>query len=1281
MIDSALELAKVNQQVNWDAIRLLARRGEFDDRVEKIGFYNKLVSSMKTHKLIPVLPNEYMSPQEGPVFYEVPFANILKIKPKEFHDLALYINDNDIQALLRELGINKYGPEDFVRKLGKISEHLSLEERAELILMIAANHAQYFNGIPPDNMPALFTDEEGKIISSRTQALLPPERSKFRLPENIRIVFISAALSILLKSKADAKTGRALADELACFKIQEYRFDTVIRRVVTVTNRLVRKNPGKSQEYIKNMVSSLFLIFKDESDSEKEFPEAINVQLFTRSGALRNARELYFGSEYTVGKIMDSLYSEIDETVFLSKKEDIGLEAEDENAAIEFLKWVGVEEYPRIKQKTLEKDEYDQEYEDYVLRNLKYPYQTNYGETYTSYKDLKADRTYRSQISIGNITELDNILNKSRFEYILAWLHLDQKLQTILREGHELPGSSFGIWFPKKIHPRHLIRKEIRSYILYKLEKTEWITTRSGRKVAADICCLSKTLADMSPLIEVPAYNIKDEIFKTLNIKDEDAEYVLVKIGASHDFGSLPDETIYAVLANLERLDPEGKKARTIYRQIIDSKPRDWARMVVNTKPRNEFVEHGKLLAKTESGLGYFPVIDVYYVDNITFCKEIVEKFPIVQIDRRSGKDQVREIFGAKPLEDIRFSITSTPETHPLNSKFAGAFEKFKPYILVFRLQKPSLKTELNQLKRLRIIICNKVSATYVYGDKEQALQINAYEHIIVGDDNTAYLQMPLNKQYKDLSDLKADTIFCDSIAEIVTEILKVGEKREAYRELFSKDALQRELIIHSDLDDPQLEKLRQANQLFRSLSDVEMEFWQTIVEMKGGQFLAEHMGDKHIIALIAKELHLREEFLAPIYQEIYYERYSSPSNMSHFKILFEALDISVEQFNHQSAEPIDFTDYLTSEITKEKYRLLNKFKSNLFQTFKDKPLEVKETFTDMVKAYEDASILKDYNINKELFLDEAKYFDTLFQNEPFKSLELKHSDLLQQEDLELDENYRENLNALQKRIGNTGNFYSEDIQGFLDNSKNRGLLFFGEYEELLNRFNKKYTRPSTPIEEGKGKAVQKLIKKISLNGKEQEYEEDSYGSIMGNIEDDLKNTGYEIFSHDPSKPPEQPEQSTKKSRGRGKRGAPIKHTKEIGFVGEYYVYRTLIKKYSEKKVFWVSEYAKVANFNPNGNDAEGYDIRYLDEKDQVHYAEVKASNDEDTSFPISVPEVRFGEEQKSNYEVIIVLNVLTIKRKIINLGKIFEYNEEESFNNNSKFIVENDGFRIKFQI
>ena len=121
-------------------------------------------------------------------------------------------------------------------------------------------------------------------------------------------------------------------------------------------------------------------------------------------------------------------------------------------------------------------------------------------------------------------------------------------------------------------------------------------------------------------------------------------------------------------------------------------------------------------------------------------------------------------------------------------------------------------------------------------------------------------------------------------------------------------------------------------------------------------------------------------------------------------------------------------------------------------------------------------------------------------------------------------------------------------------------------------------------------------------------------------------------------------------------------------------------KKFSKAKVLWSSEYAKIANMNPNGKDGLGYDLMYLDESDQAHYVEVKASNDDVLSFPISSAEVRFGEQNKNNYEIFFVINACSTNRRFKNLGNIFKYSEDESFTNNAKFNVENDGFRIRFR-
>jgi hypothetical protein len=90
--------------------------------------------------------------------------------------------------------------------------------------------------------------------------------------------------------------------------------------------------------------------------------------------------------------------------------------------------------------------------------------------------------------------------------------------------------------------------------------------------------------------------------------------------------------------------------------------------------------------------------------------------------------------------------------------------------------------------------------------------------------------------------------------------------------------------------------------------------------------------------------------------------------------------------------------------------------------------------------------------------------------------------------------------------------------------------------------------------------------------------------------------------------------------------------------------------------------------------------LMYIDNNGQAHYVEVKSTNTEDLSFPISPAEVRFGEQHKESYEIILVLHVCNKDREFKNLGNIFKYDEDESFNNNSKFSVENEGFRIRFK-
>jgi hypothetical protein len=94
------------------------------------------------------------------------------------------------------------------------------------------------------------------------------------------------------------------------------------------------------------MLISLFQIYHDDPEASKQFPANINVSIPSRSGALQNTRELYIGKEYSAGEIMEAIYSRIDDSAFVKGKEELGFADKNESEVVEFLKWMGIEEYP-----------------------------------------------------------------------------------------------------------------------------------------------------------------------------------------------------------------------------------------------------------------------------------------------------------------------------------------------------------------------------------------------------------------------------------------------------------------------------------------------------------------------------------------------------------------------------------------------------------------------------------------------------------------------------------------------------------------------------------------------------------------------------------------------------------------------------------------------------------------------------------------------------------------------------------------------------------------------
>ena len=100
-----------------------------------------------------------------------------------------------------------------------------------------------------------------------------------------------------------------------------------------------------------------------------------------------------------------------------------------------------------------------------------------------------------------------------------------------------------------------------------------------------------------------------------------------------------------------------------------------------------------------------------------------------------------------------------------------------------------------------------------------------------------------------------------------------------------------------------------------------------------------------------------------------------------------------------------------------------------------------------------------------------------------------------------------------------------------------------------------------------------------------------------------------------------------------GNKSRTDERNEKLGKDAETFAYVSAIAKYGDKNVKWVSEYAKKANVNPDGEDGLGYDLWYKD-KDKIIYVEVKSQN---FQIHMSSNEYKFATEHKDYYEVWLV--------------------------------------------
>lgn len=837
------------------------------------------------------------------------------------------------------------------------------------------------------------------------------------------------------------------------------------------------------------------------------------------------------------------------------------------------------------------------------------------------YKEREFEKDKITNVTLGFFEHLDEILEKADFNSIIGWFLKDNTIKDMIYSETELLSSEAKIQGTPtgKRDLREVTSSYIKSYLRYYLKYSRWISDNDGNKADPLHCCFEEYA--LKPRVIVPDVKY-DFIKKQVGATKKEIDSLLNKIGIADTFQEMDKRVIYGVFYDLPKLDPECKKVRSLYRKVIkNGLPTE--EYTTNNPEYEKFIESGKVAVLYEDKKIYVPVKEAKYADKKIFSEELLRSFKMLNVDARSGEEKMRKLFGVVPLKEVDGNVEGQPKHSILEERFREEYRRFIPFIYARRYNIKKINSEVNELMSTVVSLCNEVKIKYEIGEEVKISKLKDYEIVYFRNLKTAYMCIP--DKYINITELIHDYHFADSFAELISAIIDINEDKDFFRDLFRETNTIREEKMIAQGDD-NLEKLNEARTKLKITSDIKSEFWFIIARLKN--LTDNELTPEKIVSLLKLETGIEEN--------IDYGNLSSEDNIVPLKKIFSELDLDLGAYNEITYREINVKQYWIGLLKSKMQSYRNKYLSYCYET-----LTGKDRCIELYEQYEENYTYFDPEMENSLFVDIDVFFQSKFGvnfAELDKYDDNSVSEKIETEKAKLSEN---DLNKLEQ----------------YDASRRDLHILFGKTSELTEPVNKeqpvsnKNIAMEIDIKTGMDKIIATLpeitIKSVKTKAGNNETSQITPADNKGQTK--------RIYT----------ERSDSKKQ-------------EMGMLGEYLVYNKLKDEYSD--VNWVSGNAEKAGIVQKGNDSCGYDIRYKDQKNNVCYVEVKASDNKDIAFYITDNELRFGRNNLKSYEIIYVIFDSNGKPtgEILNLSNPFDLSEGEELYHNSKFLIQNDKYYIK---
>ena len=1259
LVKCAIERTNKSEGCTYDALKIVVPKIGDSSLINQNpwNFDKYLDEQIAIAPLFPTIENTYSTLSKDKKFYD---TNIASLIPSEstckFNELLKYSKDVTIQSYFRNRNWSmKYDDMELTRRINSIIDinALTINGRVDWIYTICTQFHNLYKS-PNASLPNLLIGTDKATIQYGSEAITPPEGDGYQMPSRINFAFINSEQFGILKNKFENKNTREILEKVKRFSITEYSLNIAIQKIVTGTDDILEEKPELQDELFTEMHRALFGIYKnikEGTEAKNQYPiNARSPKIYTNNGTLKSANQLYFGSEYTQGTLMYALLKNQKADVFVAAPDKINkdLDNSDFNKFSNYLEWLGVYKMPRkIELKLTIHNHTNNDFISKSLNELNYPYTIqNTNEVVNAVSSFNPFFDFTCTILWYEY--FDDILLNASFESIITWFLKDQVLFNSIITNTEPSSSSFKFNIPNKQNSRTLRHSDLKSFIKDKISSIAFVPVGNGKKVK-----ISEVLLDSSnllPLIAKPEIIYDNSLFLNNQIDRERIDFILKRIGIKESLADVNLNDIYGYLLRHDTVFKEDTtNIQSFYTSIIEATKNK----VLKGKKipnRNKYFEIGKIFTRKAEDNNFVNVQKATYVDNPNFSRDLLNKLDKARLPMRSGNKRMVSLFNIQPLDYIKFNVDNVKiENEFINEHFINELNLLKPVLFMYRhnkgLKQSQSDDELRGLKKLQIITCKEVDVTYEINDIRESLTLYDYEFI--QDEKSAKFYIKIPAYTSNYQELKNSFRFKETVADIICGTLKVSENRKDFMLLLGEDKNGWDQVLSREFDNYSvLEK--EITKKFDGALTREQKFWDVTFKAANRGLEKETLLERK---LIFKELNLDIELtrFLEICRKFDFRSLSKFENFPLISLVFNALKIDIVSFNSNGYKTINIIPYWENR--------LNTY--NLIFQKKLKSLYYNEKNKENYKNLKEASVKKISCVNSIHFDYKSGHFSSyteIFNKENYLKV-------LGTTVVDINTIYNEKMLAVKKQISLLKNFNLNKFNDLRYNDDFMISVLFDDTDVVKDNYKDKCI--SEQVDEIKFKIGNVIVK---TNDDEALFEA---------IEKEMNSVNQELVFHDMK--------SIQSSKNKYSGGSRVQSTfsknkvlsnSDIGFIGEKYAFEFLKKKFD--KVEWVSEYALRAGY-PNGTDGLGYDFECIS-GEETRYIEVKATTSSVFSFVITPRELNVGHKKSKSFDILFISNLLSNEKEFKYLKSIFNYDETESFLGNSKFLVENDNYIIRFK-